>query len=952
MNNKEIGYKKVKELVNRFNEQFTSYKKSIYNETQTRRDFIDPFFKALGWDIDNEQGFAESYREVIHEDRVKVGSATKAPDYSFRLSGGQRLFFVEAKKPSILIKDDIQPAYQIRRYGWSAKLSISVITDFEEFAVYDCTKKPNPKDRTTVARVKYLTFSDYLKEWDFLWETFSKEAVLKGSFDKFIGSNANKKGTATVDKEFLSSLDDWRTLLAETISKGNKQLDEEELNYVVQQTLDRIIFLRICEDRSVEPYGRLKECLKRGDYYANLLKEFQLADDKYNSGLFNFKKDKLSHLIKIENNTIKTIIDQLYYPECPYEFSVLSVEILGSAYEQFLGKTITINDKGKAVIELKPEVRKAGGVYYTPQYVVDYIVNNTIGKLCKDKTPSQVAELKIVDPACGSGSFLIGAYQFLLNWHKDFYFQNPNKKNPLTPEGNLTTHEKKKILLNNIFGVDIDVNAVEVTKLSLLLKCMEGETQASIDYQMKMFNERVLPTLENNIKSGNSLIDTDYYDTQLDFGDERKIKPFSWQKGFPTIFKNGGFDVVIGNPPYVTIGGKEDTLFQKDEVNYLLTSYISNEYKPNLYAFFYEKGLSILKQNGFVSYIVPRTFIDNIYYTKLRQYFTNKSTIVEILKLSYEVFEDATTGGTSICVFKNNSKSNNIVITKDIKNVSNFNSTTGIKIKQSEILVGDNKSFSFLNKSQLDLIDKISRHNKIDFYCSVNNGVNTGNCAEILLSDRCMGKSYRKILEGKNINRYSTNWKGLWINYDPTLKQRIDIKDLKTKQKKIDFALRDEKIFNSTKIIIRQTGDRIIANIDYDKYVTRHSTHCILNEYKEINMLYLLGVLNSKATDFYYNYLIPEKGKAFAEVKGINVKQLPVPNINDTNKKNEIKLINYVEQVLLLNQELQILTLETKREQIKRKIEYCEDKINELVYELYNLTYEEIQIVENSYKSK
>ncbi len=546
MINKADGLQKIKELVTRFNEQLPAYKKSDYNETQTRRDFIDPFFKALGWDIDNAQGAAESYREVIHEDKVKVGKATKAPDYSFRLGGGQRLFFVEAKKPSVLIKDDIQPAYQVRRYGWSAKLSVSVITDFEEFAIYDCTKKPNPADKTSVARVKYITFTDYENEWDFLWSTFSKEAVLKGSFDKFIGSNANKKGTATVDKAFLTSLDEWRTLLAETISKENKQLDEDELNFVVQQTLDRIIFLRICEDRSIEPYGSLQAALKTGDYYQNLLKEFKQADDKYNSGLFDFKKDTLSKQLVVNNKTLKTIINQLYYPECPYEFSVLSVEILGSAYEQFLGKTITINNRGKAVIELKPEVRKAGGVYYTPQYIVDYIVQNTIGKLVENKTPIEIAALKIVDPACGSGSFLLGAYQFLLNWHIDYYTKNPKEATKVKAfvsnvkegfGGDLSTSIKKQILLNNIYGVDIDTNAVEVTKLSLLLKCMEGETQASIAHQMTMFKERVLPTLENNIKSGNSLIDTDYYDNQLDFGEERKIKPFSWQKAFPEVFK-------------------------------------------------------------------------------------------------------------------------------------------------------------------------------------------------------------------------------------------------------------------------------------------------------------------------------------------------------------------------------------------------------------------------------
>ena len=265
MHEKDIAFGKIKNLVDRFGEQYDSYKKADYNESLTRRDFIDPLFKNLGWDIDNENGYAESYREVVHEDKVKVSGATKAPDYSFRLVGGKRLFFVEAKKPSVLIKDETTPAYQVRRYGWSAKLPISIITDFEEFAIYDCTKKPFPSDKASVARIKYLTFNDYLKEFDFLWDTFSKERVLKGSFDKLIEGNANKKGTATVDREFLQSLDRWRTALASSISWNNKQLNENELNFAVQQIIDRIIFLRIAEDRSVEPYGNLKLAIQSGE---------------------------------------------------------------------------------------------------------------------------------------------------------------------------------------------------------------------------------------------------------------------------------------------------------------------------------------------------------------------------------------------------------------------------------------------------------------------------------------------------------------------------------------------------------------------------------------------------------------------------------------------------------------------------------------------------------------
>jgi type I restriction-modification system DNA methylase subunit len=944
MTNKEIGFKKIQELVTRFTEQLTAYKKSDYNETQTRRDFIDPFFKALGWDIDNEQGFAESYREVIHEDRVKVGTATKAPDYSFRLSGGQRLFFVEAKKPSVLIKDDIQPAYQVRRYGWSAKLNVSVITDFEEFAIYDCTKKPIPTDKTSVARVKYITYNDYITEWDFLWNTFSKEAVLKGSFDKFIGSNANKKGTATVDKEFLNSLDEWRTLLAETISKENKQLDEDELNFVVQQTLDRIIFLRICEDRSIEPYGKLKDCLNRGELYENLLLEFKQADDKYNSGLFNFKKDILSHQLKINNKTLKTIISQLYYPECPYEFSVLSVEILGSAYEQFLGKTITINNRGKAVIELKPEVRKAGGVYYTPQYIVDYIVSNTIGKLCENKTPKEVAEIKIVDPACGSGSFLIGAYQFLLNWHKDYYIQNPNKKNPLTPEGNLTTPEKKKILLNNIFGVDIDTNAVEVTKLSLLLKCMEGETQASIAHQMKMFNERVLPTLDDNIKSGNSLIDTDYYDNQLDFGEERTIKPFSWQKAYPTVFKNGGFDVVIGNPPYVFT---RDVDWSDEVKNYFWSKFEiskgddksrkNQSGKINLYILFIIKSTELLNKNGCLSFIIPNGLLRTTTYDTARKFILERTSIERIVDLKDGVFEGVTASTIIINLLNNNKKRDTLIIDANCKIDGYVDENKTTKITQSNFLNNVSHTFSlYINPLEQNLFTKIS--NSAFFLKDIIEDIIEGIVAhKEFISDKKLSSEYKPMLEGKDIKKFQTNFGGNYVLFD---------------RKKIHRARPDYVWEANKKIVIQRiSGGKspLVSTIDIEKYKAFASTNLLLikeNLVKKYPYELICALINSKLWNFYYSKNFSNGSNLTVNISKTFLEMLPLPKIPNEEIVNKIS--SFVENQLTLNEEIKTATLDTKKEQIKQKIEYNEDKINSLVYQLYELTKEEIELVESN----
>lgn len=534
----------IEKLAERFDYHIDGYKKGNFNETQTRTDYINPLFEALGWDINNKAGLAESYREVIHEDKIKISGSTKAPDYCFTVYG-QKKFFLEAKKPSVLVKEAIDPAYQIRRYGWSAKMPISIISDFEEFAIYDCTIKPSPTDKASVSRIKYITFKDYIKEFDFLWDTFSKEMVLKGSFDKFVSSNKGKKGTSGVDAEFLKSLDSWRDLLARNIVNRNPGITEDELNYSLQKVIDRIIFLRICEDRGVELENQLYKSIGTNTYQ-NLKVLFHSADLKYNSGLFDYKKDNITDNLNIDDKILKTIIEEMYYPKSPYEFSVLPVEILGHSYEQYLGKVIKITPGHRIKIEEKPEVRKAGGVYYTPQYIVDYIVKNTVGKLIAGKSPEDVAKIKICDPACGSGSFLLGAYQYLLDWHMQYYMNEPatgrfsGGQHPnLTPDGNLTTAIKKKILINNIYGLDIDTNAVEVTKLSLMLKAMEGETEASIS-QLSFLHERVLPTLDNNIKSGNSLIDIDFYDSQIDFepGAEKKIKPFNWQNAFPEVFKD------------------------------------------------------------------------------------------------------------------------------------------------------------------------------------------------------------------------------------------------------------------------------------------------------------------------------------------------------------------------------------------------------------------------------
>ena len=658
----------ILELIERFERNRRQYLNPAYNETQVRREFIDPLFAALGWDVDNRAGYAQQYKDVVHEDAIKVGVDARAPDYSFRI-GGVRKFFVEAKKPAVNLRDDPAPAFQLRRYAWSAKLPLSILTDFQELAVYDCRVRPAASDKASAARTLYVPVEEYESRWDEIASVFSKQAILEGSFDRYAESTKAKKGTAEVDEAFLAEIELWRDALARNIALRNPPLSQRELNYAVQVTIDRIIFLRICEDRGIEVYGRLQELAKGSGIYVRLQHLFVEADQRYNSGLFHFASeksrasypDRLTPSLTIDDKVLRDILRRLYYPDSPYEFSVLPADILGQVYEQFLGKVIRLTAGHRAVVEDKPEVKKAGGVYYTPTYIVDYIVENTVGRLLEGKTPKQASELRILDPACGSGSFLIGAYQYLVDWHRDWYVEHPTKRErPEIYQGSggewhLTTAEKKRILLNNIYGVDIDSQAVETTKLSLLLKVLEGETGESLSAQLSFLHERALPDLSNNVKCGNSLIGPDFYDYAqlgLDGLDEKaryRINIFDWEAEFPEILGKAnpegvrGFNAVVGNPPYIRIQNLKE--FAPLEVEFYKRRYASaGKGNYDIYVVFAERGLSLLSQHGLLGYILPHKFMNAKYGEPLRELLTAGRHVACVVHFGHQqVFGNAST---------------------------------------------------------------------------------------------------------------------------------------------------------------------------------------------------------------------------------------------------------------------------------------------------------------------
>lgn len=311
---------RVVDLVDRFRENEGIYRSPDYKEAHIRQDFIDPFFEALGWDLRNEQNISEIYKEVIFEDAIKIGGSTKAPDYCFQV-GGSRKFFVEAKKPSVNLAESTSAAFQVRRYGWSAKLPVSILTDFEEFAVYDCRVIPDKTDKSTTARSLYLKYTEYADRWEDVYALFSKEAVLAGSLEQYADETKPRRGSATVDTAFLKEIEAWRERLAVALFAHNLDLKQRELNFAVQMTINRLIFLRICEDRGIEPYEQLRSLTQHDQIYQQLCVLFQSADDRYNSGLFHFKPEKgrpapdesmIQNQIKITDRQIDQLVYELY----------------------------------------------------------------------------------------------------------------------------------------------------------------------------------------------------------------------------------------------------------------------------------------------------------------------------------------------------------------------------------------------------------------------------------------------------------------------------------------------------------------------------------------------------------------------------------------------------------------------------------------------------------------
>jgi type I restriction-modification system DNA methylase subunit len=684
--NLEEGRAQIAALVERFLGNAQHYTSAEFDETSTREQFINAFFDALGWDVLDAAGRSAA-RDVVFHPRLRNGGefrgeeewdedlgedelaerepVARIPDYAFRCDSATR-FFVEAKRAGVAL-DARAPAFQVKSYAWSHRVRIGVLTNFRQLRVFATITRPdyNDPDGGLIAGLA-LDCRDYAERWPEVWALLSRDAVAAGSIER---TARYRRGSLQVDDAFLSELTEWREVFARDLVERNLDLDRWELAEATQRILDRLIFLRVCEDRTLEQDVVLRRYARRTDAYRHLQAEMRRLDTTYNGALF---APHFSERLEVSDAVIQRFIERLYFPYSPYRFDVISVDLLGNVYERFLGTEITLRN-GAVRLEEKPEVRHAGGVYYTPGWVVRQVVESTIGPILEGRTPRTAEALRIVDPACGSGSFLLGALDYLTEWHERYYTENPTvdpDRHLARDDGTrrLTSDAKAAIVRQNLYGVDIDPQAVEVAQMSLYLKILESETGASLHDHPRLFPGPFLPSLSDNIRIGNSLLGTDQVPAQLLLDDElrHRINPFDWRdqsRGFGRVFgERGGFDAVIGNPPYTRVQVLRRERRQETELydRHFATAQASYD----IASLFVERGLGLLRRargrdrGGRLGFIITRTFAETDAGEPLRHLLSAQRHVAEIIDFGAgTVFGDAVSAYTLLLFVSRESNS-------------------------------------------------------------------------------------------------------------------------------------------------------------------------------------------------------------------------------------------------------------------------------------------------------
>jgi type I restriction-modification system DNA methylase subunit len=1048
--NFDEAFAAVQSLAKDFDAQKDFYLSPKYQEAEVRKEFIDKFLIALGWDVNHDRQ-KNPYEQEVKIERKEHGISQRRADYAFYLAPNFRdvKFYIEAKKPfgDIATPDNY---FQTIRYGWNSQTPIAALFDFEQFEIVDCRFKPNLETalQHNLKRFKYTEYADQEKFAEIYW-LFSREAVAGGSLEKYAEALPKKRGAMlrgsyqSIDEAFLEELDAHRDALAHIFKNHNPELDGDKLTEATQRTLDRLVFIRFLEDKLIEPQNLVARFGERGGAWGDFIAASRRLDGIYNGIVFK-KNDILdSPAFKVDDDQFSEICKKLSHVNSAYDFNTIPIHILGSIYERFLGKVIVATDK-RARVEEKPEVRKAGGVYYTPEYIVRYIVENTAGKLIEGKTPAQIAEMRFADIACGSGSFLLGVYDLLIRHHTKFYNENPGKakKGDVMPREDglhLSLQKKRDILVNNIFGVDIDNQAVEVAQLSLYLKLLQDETPGSTrQYFLDFEQQALLPTLNKNIVCGNSLIGTDILSGELfEPVAERKLNPMNFEDRFPQIFRRvgrvtpcaptvgkglpalpdelrdatpgeldytvpgvplhgsfsykiskkdktapppalpvsefeGGFDAIIGNPPYIRM---EEF---KPIKNYLREHYQVHADRADIFFYFIERAIGKLRDKGRLGYIVSNTFTRSRSGETLRTFLNNSFNVETIVEFGdFTPFADAEVYPLILVGNKSNARQKSFDFILQECDPSKIAGKYFNDILPLEPSCLANKSWVFEETSTRNLRARLLN----DFpplsqkYGAVSMGIKSGlNEAFIINDDERSAiikenpeakEIIKPYLGGEDLDDWCHKWQNKWMIYIPhgfriskfpAVRKRLEpfrnaLEARATKQNWYELQQPQETFadfFDKPKIVYPDMSRYPKFSLDTRGMYFSNTVYFIASD-----SLFLLGLLNSSLLWFVI------RGLSNALRGGLwrfrlfsgHVEKLPIPKLDlkmPADKARHDKLVSLVEQMLAAKPQLARAQSDKDKDFYGNKCAALDRQIDALVYDLYGLTPDEIKIVEGA----
>lgn len=1007
----EASHDRVCELVDRFERHAKDrYLQSNYQEAEARKDFIDPLLKALGWDVDHEREHNPYEQEVKVERAIQMARAHKRADYAFYLAPNFHdvRFFVEAKKPSVDLSKSVDSHFQTLRYGYSARTPLAVLTDFEQIRVLDCRLRPHPDSAIaqTIKAWYYTEFRDPSVFAEFYW-LFSRQAHLDGSYQRRVDELPKPKGGAkqrglfkggyqAVDESFLSEIEEYRVILAKAFKKADISLGSVQLTEMVQRTLDRLVFLRFLEDKQIETEIRISDFGKRGTVWSDFQKASHRLDLIYNGIVFKPVAVLDDPEFEVDDSEFGAICEQLAPETSPYNFDAIPIHILGSIYERFLGSVIRATNK-RAAIEPKPEVRKAGGVYYTPEYVVRYIVKATVGGIIAGKTPVQVSKLRFADIACGSGSFLLGVYDALLRHHAEYYNDPVNAKQAkkdgcvVVENGGwrLSLAQRRSILLNGIFGVDIDRQAVEVAQLSLFLKLLEDERATSArQYQLEYARDRhmktLLPDLSSNIVCGNSLVGWKTAGLlNLTAEEESDLNPLDFEQAFPDVMRNGGFDAVVGNPPYLSI---DDTWGKGSFKSKAIKLAYPAVYRDKTDLLFYFIARASYISKGGIGYIVSRAFLEAFKADRLRSYLVTNNAIDSIVDFRNTLIFKGV-GITTCIILAAKRPGRNVNVWKHLLStppapdlesaINDPDQFEAVSVPQEDLGAGPwaltSKVVSALNKK----IDDAGI--PLGSLLFVGQGMQTG-CNEVfgrrtveeISNWGAATGSFFKRATNTDIQRYRIGDRGEYLIYpnkardfsglsvgvrkhlqdnSAVLKARAAYKRGNCEWWQYTWPLHAEK-YVGARILCPYLAKSNRFALDLNgEYLGLTDTTVLFDNGQDESLGYVLALLNSKVLTWRFRSIGKLKSGGVYEYFENGVSRIPIRRIDFSSPGDHAmhdELCSLVNQ-LSAAMEQEAFATGHARDLAKRKCAAIERQIDDCVYMLYGLDDDEVALVERSF---